>query len=104
MRHVGISADRKVSRGGAEGRVQVPGCERDDHEDRPENSELECGVVAECLDRENESRQKNDNERDAAVKAARALSERRRDLQRASLRVSMANLLVSLAVALLAAG
>ena len=36
--------------------------------------------------------------------AARALSEQRRDLQRSSLRVSMTNLLVSLAVALLAAG
>lgn len=40
----------------------------------------------------------------ASEEEARALSERRRDLQRASLRVSMANLLVSFAVALLAAG
>jgi uncharacterized membrane protein len=40
----------------------------------------------------------------ASEQAARALSERRRDLQRSSLRVSMAKLLVSLAVALLAAG
>jgi uncharacterized membrane protein len=40
----------------------------------------------------------------ASEEEARVLSERRRDLQRASLRVSMANLLVSLAVALLAAG
>jgi uncharacterized membrane protein len=40
----------------------------------------------------------------ASEEEARALSEPRRDLQRASLRISVANLLVSLAVALLAAG
>jgi hypothetical protein len=60
----------EVGRGGAEGGVQVPGCQRNDREHGPEDGELERGVVADRLDREDEAGYEGNGERDSPVEAA----------------------------------
>src|SRR5215203_4063595 len=54
------SRSREVGRGGAEGCVQMPGCQPDDCEHHPEDGELERGVIAE-----------RHGHRDSPVEAAR---------------------------------
>src|SRR5829696_1089069 len=63
--------NRKVRRGAAEGGMQAPGRREHHHECRPEDGEFEEAVVAEGLDEEDEGREEDDDERDAAVEAAR---------------------------------
>jgi hypothetical protein len=61
----------EVGRGGAEGRVKVPARHRHDHERGSENGQFQESMVAECLHRKHESREEDNDERDAAVEASR---------------------------------
>src|SRR5215203_6862497 len=67
----GGSRSREVGRGGAEGCVQMPGCQPDDREHHPQDGELERGVVADRLSREDQAGYERHRERDAPVEAPR---------------------------------
>src|SRR5215212_1108793 len=61
---------REVGRGSAESCVQVPGHKHDDREHHPQDGELERGVVADRLSREDQAGYDGHRERDAPVEAA----------------------------------
>ena len=57
--------DREVGRGGPEGCMQVPGCQRDYDERCHKDGELEWGVIADRLGREDQTGYERHGERDA---------------------------------------
>src|SRR5215212_6269788 len=71
FRRWGESRSREVGRGGSEGSVQVPRCQSDYEEYGSEDGELERGVVAGSLDREDQAGYERHRERDPPVEAAR---------------------------------